>query len=416
MAVTVRFIADVVNWLSGLGKSEEAVDDNVAALEDLMKQAIELGTQAGRTSDEIASDFSKAFGTPLDQAQRAVREVLDETKDLGDAASDAGREASTGLDKIGSAASDADSDVSKLSGTADDVGSSMTELGSIARDVLSGDIGTAATGAVDALGSIATAAGLGGAAGGAIIGALSGLVGAMIDELTKFAEMSSEVKQGVINDFIELGNGLDQAAIDRRMKEALNTEEGRRQVQLLADLLGTDLPTALLVLGGDFETAGVSVQEAMQAIADAPGNVRIDDYNALKATLEGLSDGLKEGPQYADATAAALSRVAIASAEAAVAAGDATRTVDEFGNTVYQLPDGKVVVVDAETGQAVTDITTVQDLELYSKTVKVYADTSEALRDINYLNSLRLTPKTQTINTKVVGEGTVLKPGYGWQP
>jgi len=384
MAVTVRFIADVVNWVSGLGKSEAAVDDNTAALEDLMKQAIDLGRQAGKTTDEIASDFSTAFGVPLDRAKRAVDEVTDSTDDLADA----GKSARRAGDDIASG----------IEGGASQAGDSLTELGSIAQDVLSGDIGSAATGAVGALGSIATAAGVGGAAGGAIVTALSGLVGAMIDELTKFSEMSKQVRDDVINDFIELGNGLDQAAIDRRMKEALNTEEGRRQVQLLADLLGTDLPTALLVLGGDFETAGVSAQEAMQAIADAPGDVRIDDYNALKATLDGLNDGLKQGPQFADATAAALSRVAISSAEAAVAAGNATRTVDEFGNTVYNLPDGKVVVVDAETGQAVTDITTVQDLELYSKTVKVYADASDALRDLNYLNNLRLGDKTVNVN------------------
>jgi|GEM_PF-2080224 len=397
MAVTVRFIADVVNWLSGLDKSEAAVDDNADALADLMKQAVELGTQAGKTADEIASDFSDAFGVPLDRAKRAVDEVTSSTEDLADA----GKSAEAAGDDIASG----------IEGGATKAGGSLTELGSIAKDVLSGDIGSAATGAVDALGSIATAAGIGGAAGSAIVSALSGLVGAMVDELTKFAEMSKQVKEGVINDFVELGDGLDQAAVDRRMKEILGGEDTRRQAMLLKDLLGTDLPTALLVLAGDFDTAGISASEASKAIADAPGNVRIDDWEALKATMDGLNQGLAEGPAIADAQAEALSRVAIASAEASVAAGEATKSVDEFGNTVYQLPDGKVVVVDAETGQAISDITTVQDYELHNKTVAVSADTSAFYRDMYALTTRRFAGVTIPVNYVEKRPGTAQLTG-----
>jgi len=397
MAVTVRFIADVVNWLSGLDKSEAAVDDNADALADLMKQAVELGTQAGKTADEIASDFSTAFGVPLDRAKRAVDEVTSSTEDLADA----GKSAEAAGDDIASG----------IEGGATKAGGSLTELGSIAKDVLSGDIGSAATGAVDALGSIATAAGIGGAAGSAIVSALSGLVGAMVDELTKFAEMSKQVKEGVINDFVELGDGLDQAAVDRRMKEILGGEDTRRQAMLLKDLLGTDLPTALLVLAGDFDTAGISASEASKAIADAPGNVRIDDWEALKATMDGLNQGLAEGPAIADAQAEALSRVAIASAEASVAAGEATKSVDEFGNTVYQLPDGKVVVVDAETGQAISDITTVQDYELHNKTVAVSADTSAFYRDMYALTTRRFAGVTIPVNYVEKRPGTAQLTG-----
>lgn len=342
MAVTVKFIADIANWLSGLGKTETAVDDNVTALEDLMKQAITLGREAGRTTDQIADDFSEAFGVPLDRAKRAVEEVVTATDDLGDA----GQGAKTAGDDIESG----------ISGGAEGAAGSLTELGSIATDVLSGDISGAAGGAVDALSGIAAAAGIGGAAGSAIISALGGLVTAMIDELTRFSDMAEETKQGVIQDFIDLGDGLDAAAVDKRMKKILADPDTRRQAELLQNLLKTDLPTAVLAMAGDFETAGVTVDEVMGAIADAPGNVSLEDWNSLKAQLEGVTGGLAAGPEYADAYADALSRVTIGAAQAAVAAGTATVAVDEFGNTVYSLPDGKTVTVDAATGKATEDV------------------------------------------------------------
>ncbi len=404
MAVTVKFLADVVNWVSGLGKSEKAVDDNATALEDLMAQAIELGVQTGRTTDEIARDFSQAYGIPLDRAKRAVKEVTGELDDLGDAAQDAGKKTESGID-------DAASGVSKLKGAASQAGGGLSELGSIAQDVLSGDIAGGAQGAINALASIAGAAGVGGAAGSAVISAISGLVGAMIEEFGKFAAKSAEVKEGIIQDFIDLGDGLDKAAIDRKVKDIFGDKDTRREAELLAQLMGTDLSTAALTMAGDFETAGVTVDEVMKAINDAPGNVNSEDWDSLRATMEGVTDGLKDGPKYADATTEALSRTAIAAAETAVAAGKATKSIDDLGQTVYMMPDGKVVVVDAETGQAITDLNTVQDYILEAKKQGINVDDAAALAALLNIQQTQIDPKTMQV-TATVDDSAV----KAWKP
>ena len=109
MAITVKFLSDVANWVSGLGKSQDAVEDNQEALADLMSQAAKLGLQIGKSTDEIAQDFHDAFGTPLDQAKKAVEEVAKEGKDtarsldrsfddIADASDDAGKQVGTNME------------------------------------------------------------------------------------------------------------------------------------------------------------------------------------------------------------------------------------------------------------------------------------------------------------------------------
>ena len=356
-------------------KAAESVEEAEDALSDLLTELHDLGTASGRTGEEIATDFQK-IGLSAEDAEDAVKAIEDSAVRAGDKTGSIG-------DKAG------------------DVGEGLRSLGDVAKSVLSGDFAGAAEGALDALGGIATAAGVGGAVGGAVASALSGLVSVLIEELTKFSEQSKEATQGVLNDFIEFGDGLDQEAIGAKVKGIFGDEDALRQANLLKDLLGTDLPSAVLAMAGDFESAGVDVDEVMKAIADAPGNVSLDDYYSLKATLDGTLEGLEQGPGIANNYAEAMSLVAIRSAEAAVAAGDATVSIDDLGQKVYQMPDGKVVVIDAETGQARADIQTVNDYKLDAKKQGIVVEDDEALKDLTNVDQYALGDKTTTVRVNV---------------
>jgi hypothetical protein len=69
-------------------------------------------------------------------------------------------------------------------------------------------------------------------------------------------------------------------------------------------------------------------------------------------------------------------------------ADSATRAVDDFGNTLVTLPDGREVVIDAKTGQASTDLSkfktdtdgVIDHINGRDVIVKVHADTSDAER------------------------------------
>ena len=54
----------------------------------------------------------------------------------------------------------------------------------------------------------------------------------------------------------------------------------------------------------------------------------------------------------------------------------------ELGDRIYELPDGKTLYIDAETGQATEDLETFNQINLKNKTVQVDADTTAAERKI----------------------------------
>lgn len=347
MAVTVRFIADVVNWLSGLDKSEAAVDDNADALEDLMRQAVELGTQAGKTADEIADDFSKAFGVPLDRAKRAVDEVIDSTDQLGDAAKQASDDAAAAGDDIASGLSDG----------AADAGDSITELGSIARDVLAGDFASATESAIGSLGGLAAAAGVGGAVGGAIITALAAVAGAVVAEWQRAAEETEQRISDMYDDMTESGNKYLSATYLISAANALIADDEQiRKAQAYADILGLELPTVIGALVGsteDLATAQAAVNDQIAGLGDEAGIAQSILYD-FRDEIDGIGDSV----ETAGGKASTLDAFQTHLLEAEAAAGRATTAVDEFGNMVYTLPDGKTVTIDAATGKATTDVNT----------------------------------------------------------
>ena len=54
-----------------------------------------------------------------------------------------------------------------------------------------------------------------------------------------------------------------------------------------------------------------------------------------------------------------------------VASGEATGKIDDLGNAIYRMPDGKEVVVNAQTQKAYEDIDALEERQIADKTVWV---------------------------------------------
>jgi hypothetical protein len=358
MAVTVKFIADVVNWLSGLEKSEGAIDDNATALEDVMKKAVELGREAGYTTDKIAEDFSTAFGVPVDRAKSAIDGLVDKTDELGAAGDDAGDQMGKGI-----------------SGGADTAGESLSELGQIAQDVLEGDFTSAAQGAVSALSGLAVFAGAGGALAAGIIQGVSSIVGSWVAEWEKATEESKKRADEWAQAYIEAGGKVLNSAITAGNALAIATDAGKlEEARTNAKNWGVDVGTAIAAMSGETWALaaaqdGLSTKSDEAAAALAAQETQVDNnagaaydladsVNAGKDAMSQLTGEMAAGSQQAADYNSYL-------VNTAKYTEGATTVTDEFGDSITTLPDGKQIYIDAETGQATQDMDAIEQ-KIYS--------------------------------------------------
>jgi len=329
VAVNIKFLADVVNLIRGLGQSREAVEDNAEALEDVAKQAIELGLQMGKTTDEIARDWSEASGVPFDRAKRAVEEVERATRELEDAQEDAADAAEDAARKTGDAAEEAATKTGSIKDKADEVAGALPELGSIARDILAGDFGSAAESAIGSLSGLAAAAGIGGAAGSLIIDAVGGLAGALIQEWQKFPENVKATKDELVGALIEAGGAFDDAQIESRIRGIVTDSEKWRDAQLIAQATGRDLADVVATLAGVTGDADDVLEDWNKNWGNLPGNIPFSELDHAGSSLQGLTEA---GASFAEKQAAVNGAMQRTKADAQEAASGVRSLWDQVKN------------------------------------------------------------------------------------
>lgn len=289
MAINIRFLADIQNWVSGLGQAKDSLDENAEGLEQLMRRAVELGREIGKSTDDIARDFSQAFGIPLDRAKTAVEEVVAETEGLSDAADDAGKAGQDAGRKVADGMKDAADSTDDIKGATKDTGDRMGELGRIARDVLNGDFVSAAEGASDALGGIGKIAEV----GGPIAVALGTLAGILGETLGAAAEEASKRTQAMFDDLAESGDkAISKSYALAAAQDLINNPEQLARAKRIADALGIELPDAILALVGDTEAltgAQGALEEKMST--DTAGKLA-GKYNEASKAIGETSDSL----------------------------------------------------------------------------------------------------------------------------
>lgn len=387
--ISVVLRADPAQFERGVQATEAAIDKFIEASEsgaenvdeafaDVLRGLIQLGRQSGRTRTEMVADLRK-LGLSAEDAEDAIDAIERETDRLGrdgtrnlkradDAVDDLGDTAKkTGddLDDMGDAATGAADKTSEIGDKADGVGDGLRSLGDIAKDVLSGDFDSAASGALDALGGIATAAGVGGAVGGAVVSALSGLVGALIEQFTAYQEKVDEVRDETQAALVEMGGAFDATALQSRILDIVNDTDKWNQALLISQQTGLDMGIVLNGLAGEAEDAATTSQRFAEVWENIPGSVDTKVMYDAKASLEGVTSALEGAPAKIDAVAAANAR----HTESAREAADATQAVRDGLLTMPQNVRPRIDLDDSAARRKLNNL--VHDITNTTATIKI---------------------------------------------
>ena len=349
-------------WELSTAAGADDVDEKFA---DVIRALVDMERQGGRTEADVKRAL-QGIGLSAEDAEDAVKAIDKELDAVGK--NDGGKKAA---DELG-----------EIKGGSDVAGESLRGLGDIANDVLSGDFSSAAQGAIGSLGDIAAAAGIGGAAGSSIITAVSGLVGALIEQFGRYDSKLSEVRDETSAALVDMGGAFDAAALQGRIRDIVNDTDKWAQANLISQQTGLDLGTVLSGMAGNAEDAALASQAFADVWDKIPGSVDTQVMYDAKASLEGVTSALDGAPAKIDAVSAAMERQASQLYDAALASGEATGKIDDLGNAIYRMPDGKEVVVNAQTQKAYEDIDALEERQIADKTVWVHYRVDD--REVQY--------------------------------
>lgn len=242
--------------------------------------------------EDAAGDAGKDGGRDLDKLEDELKDVQRQSEKTGRSVDDIGDGAKKGFRRAGGASSEfKDEALANFSEVTSSFDGSMESIGELAQGTLGG--------------VAANIPGIGVAAGAAAVG-----VGLITSEMTKAQEKSAEIKGNIIDDFLELGDALDKEAVDARVRDILGAEDTRKEAKLLAEILDINVGQAALAMAGDFESAGVTIDQVMEGIESASGNVDLATWESLKGTINATTEAMQAGKDAADAQAEAQKRTA----------------------------------------------------------------------------------------------------------
>lgn len=376
-----------------------------------------------------AKDFDRGIRDgvikPLEKAEEAL-------EDLADAADDAGREGSRGLDRLEDALKDAQRQSKKTEDSVDDIGEggkrgfgkaseAATEFKQEALQNLS-EVTSSFDGSMDSvtdlvqgtLGGIASSIpgiGLAGAAAAVGVGAIAGAFGASNQASQEAKARASEWAQAWVDSG---GIALNAATKTATALDIITDPDRYSEATENAKNWGVDVGTAIAAMAGEtwaLDAAQSSLSDTSRRLADEMSQVGIQDQDLVdnmtelstqtaagQRSLDALNGAISSGKQQAADYSSYLRLMAENTEGAAV-------SVDEFGDSVYSLPDGVTVYIDAETGQATTD-TAALEQKVYGikdKNVNINAQVNgmnQVRVDLDALTRSRTVSITAKLNTQ----------------
>ncbi len=370
-----------INILSNVREAVRGVDDVADALEDAEGRMHDLTKEGDTAADRMEADFrqvSQAADRSSDQLRDKFRAAYRDVKRSSDDAAD-----------------DAVRAQRRMSDQSAEVGQEIRQnLGEGIANAARGDfesladtIGDTLGGAVSGIGGIGFAAV--GAAGALGVGALIAAFQIAEEQRRKLEERANDLAQAYISAGSDV---LDAMTISARSSEILTDKDLRKEAEELKRVLGTDLSTAVRALAGDQnalaaanEIVKSSEDELLRLMRESTDYMSGDFSAAEKARLDQLLDARQKVDDLNTVNGTAnetfLTQQAILKG-LVNEASSAVKEVDELGNAVYTLPDGAQIMIDAETGNATTDLSAFKgDVdgipETVITTVKVRRDTSE---------------------------------------
>lgn len=362
-------------FLRGVKDIDGALEDLEGSLDDVADEVKKVDKGNGFKDLERSAERAE---DEMSDLEKRLRKVRDEAGDVGD-------KGQAGFRKLGDAGEEVSSELKQnLGETFSSFRGDLEDLPQVAQDVfggLAGSVGGLA-------GSIALAAGAAGI----------GLLIAQFQAADEAAKESAARAAEWADAFIESGsNVLDFEQEAAKVRDIITDDERYKVATENAKLWGVSIDTAVAALAG----SGTAIDEvttsldkkkkaseedarAAQEMAEANGSALLAltpaevEYNKAKDALSLLTGEMERGAQGADV----YSRYLI---DTARATEGATESVDEFGDTIITLPDGKQVYIDAETGRATDNVNSIQS-KIYGvkgTTVGVGVDTSGASAGLN---------------------------------
>lgn len=367
--------------------------------------------------DDLARDSSKAG----DKVEKSFRDMVREAKKAERALDDVGESGPRSFKNVGAAAGELQQEIGQnLGETVSSFRGDLSDLGQIGQDTLGG--------------LAATVAGLG-PAGALGAGALAGLAlgwGAISSAIEGADEKQAEFNASAAK-WADAYEGaasriVDSAHIVAEVNRIATDPDAYDEATRNAKAWGIDVSEAMLAMAGDADSLALaqeSLTERTRAYDDALdgtlGNVQagaeahVRMTEALGASRGELAAGqealdlqnaaMAEGATRADNTAAAYYTLA-------ERLGVATGATDDLGNAIVRLPDGKEVVIDAQTGRAFTDLDALERKAIPDKTATAKADTSAADKKLRELEEMRLNDKVIKVRTSSIDDSTV----YNYRP
>ncbi|WP_067200124.1 hypothetical protein [Microbacterium sp. XT11] len=395
--IDLAIAADTRAAMSAINRG---IIDPLEDVSDLLDKVGDESQDAGRDLERSMRDAQRR----TDDAADEIKRLRDELNKAGRAGKDSGDDVHRGMRRAADAANEASDELRQnLGETFSSFRGDLEDLPQIAQDVFGG-----LAGSVDSLtGSIGLAAGAAG-------------IGLLIAAIQTAGEEQQKVKDRAAdwaNAYIEAGGRvLDFDTKMAGIKQVLT--EQYDEAKKNAELWGVSVQTAAAAMSGSEEAinraqAGINKMKdgadelaaSGATVTDQFGNITLAGNDLAGTAVAGQAalDGYKRSLEIATAQADAYS---IALIDTARSTAGATEAVDEFGDTVISLPDGRQIYIDAETGQATDDVNAIQQ-KIYGvqgKTVNITArttvDTSEYDRVVR-----RISGTTLKIGTRVVTSG-----------
>lgn len=351
-------------------QAQKAIDDVGDALEkvgdsldDVVKDSDRGTERMERDFREMARDVKRESGKAFDAVKKDSREAMSAG---GEAAGEFKQEALQNFSEV----------TSSFDG-------SMSSI----QDLAQGTLGGLASSGLP---------GVGIAAGVAAAGI--GLIGGALQNVQEETEASKQRAAEWAAAFIEAGSRvLTTAQTTAAGLDIITDPERYKEAQTNAENWGVSLSTAIAAMTGQqwaLDAATESVEaltaaqdaqwEAAKKSAGAPGG---DPNSVYGAALEGMTseatkgaESLKKLKGEIEAGAGQAATYSQYLIDMAKNTAGAQKSVDEFGDSLYALPDGTTIYVDAETGQATQNVDAIETkiYGLPDANLKVNLDTSPA--------------------------------------
>ncbi|MGN7976530.1 hypothetical protein ACTJJ4_03070 [Microbacterium sp. 22195] len=363
-----------------------SVDIN-ANTRQAQSQVKDLSKELDKYADSL-DDMARDADQAGEKVERSFREMQRAAEKLDDSVSDVRDSGGRSLHALGETGEEVSGELKQnLGETFSSFRGDLEDIPQIAQDVLGGLAGSVS--------------GLGGAF--ALAGGAAG-VGLLINAFTELQKKEEEHQQRIADWTSAYIDGLSQqrdALASFASIEAIYTDpEKYKKAETNAKNWGTTIETAVAAMAGD-KTALIVVNDNLTKSEEeaAKGAVKFaDGGEALADQLVGASAAARDGrTAYNELTGEMAEGAARAQQYSDTLLGvvrgasSAAKEVDELGNTVYELPDGQRIMIDAETGKATADLSkfkgdadgVINHLNGRNITLDVDASLTEALRKVN---------------------------------